>query len=47
MNEILFESTGAKVNEISSFCPWCIIDLELKYVFPKITVLKGKEGYIQ
>lgn len=47
MNKILFESTATKVNEISSFWLWCIIALELKYIFPKITVLREKEGNVQ
>lgn len=47
VNEILFKNTAAKVNETSSFWPWCIIALELKYIFPKITVLRGKESNVQ
>lgn len=47
MNEILLESKDAKVNETSSFWPWRFISLEWKYIFPKIAVLRGKEGNIQ
>lgn len=47
MNETLFDSTVTKVNEISSFWPRCIIALEVKYIFPKINVLRGKDNNTQ
>lgn len=45
MDEIIFKNIDVKLNEFSSFWPWSVIALEVKYVFPKI--LKYKEGNIQ